>query len=361
MSKTSIEWTDHSVNPLRAKLNGQGKGHYCEKLSPGCKNCYSSGFQPRLGMPQFQDQRGDDGIEHWLDVSKLEEVLRRRKPTKWFWCDMTDMFGDWVSFEHIAACFGVMAATPHHTHQVLTKRPQRVAEWLRWVVEQCAEHRGCERDTLHHALIHVLPDDGPNYRGRRWQPTFFDQYDVHAASPGTPGARWPLPNVWLGVSAEDQQRANERVPALLELPAAVRFISAEPLLGPLDLRTLPANYAGAKGDMLDGLSGCEWFDQDSPYGKPQPDDPPRAGARIDWVIAGSESGQRSRPMEEAWVRSLRDQCADAGVSFFYKQKLEGRKKVGLPLLDGRQWAEFPVCQRDMGPGSDYASEQAANG
>ncbi|HMI93941.1 MAG TPA: DUF5131 family protein, partial [Polyangiales bacterium] len=130
MGSTSIEWTDHSINPFRARLaSGQGKGHYCEKISPGCKNCYSSRFQPRLAMPQFQEQRRRSDIEHWLDASKLNEVLRRKKPTKYFWCDMTDMFGDWVPNEWIAACFGVMAATPHHTHQVLTKRAARMHAW----------------------------------------------------------------------------------------------------------------------------------------------------------------------------------------------------------------------------------------
>ena len=131
MGSTSIEWTDETINPLRARLNADQKrsGHYCEKISPGCKRCYSSKLQPRFGMPQFQEQRRLD-VETFLDPSKLHQVLQRKKPTKWFWCDMTDMFGAWVPNEMIAACFGVMAATPWHTHQVLTKRADRMRAWF---------------------------------------------------------------------------------------------------------------------------------------------------------------------------------------------------------------------------------------
>lgn len=293
MSATSIEWCDHSINPLRAKL-GEGSGHYCEKVSPGCKNCYSSKFQPRFGMPQFQEQRGA-GVEHWLDRSKLVEVLKRRKPTKWFWCDMTDMFGDWVPLEHIALCFATMAATPWHTHQVLTKRPKRMRKVLNrlyandgsMLIEAAAELAGLI------SACHVNEDE--------W--------------------RFPLANVWCGTSVEDQARADDRIPELLETPAAVRFISAEPLLEEVTI------WAYLKGELRDKSLAILG-------GAPLPG--------LDWVIAGSESGNGARPMDEVWVRSLRNECTRAGVSFFYKQKLEGRKKVGLPMLDGRQWSDFPA-------------------
>src|SRR5262245_47674811 len=112
VGETSIEWTDRTVNPIRARRKGtaatrggydSGVGHYCEKVSPGCKHCYSSEMQPRFGLPMFQEQRGGD-VQTFLDASKLEEVLRRKKPARWFWCDMTDLFGDWVPDEWIAAC-----------------------------------------------------------------------------------------------------------------------------------------------------------------------------------------------------------------------------------------------------------------
>jgi protein gp37 len=292
VTKTSIEWTDHSVNPLRAR-HGANSGHYCEKVSPGCKHCYSSNFQPRFGMPTFQEQRRLD-VEHWLDRSKLVEVLKRRKPTKWFWCDMTDMFGDWVPIEHIALCFATMAATPWHVHQVLTKRSARMRE----VVQQLYANDG--------ELLLDAADELASL--------------ISACHVGEDEWRFPLANVWIGTSVEDQARADDRIPDLLETPAAVRFISAEPLLEEVTI------WAFLKSELRDKSLAILG-------GAPLPG--------IDWCIAGAESGNRARPMQEEWVRALRDQCSAAGVSFFYKQKLEGKKKVGLPLPDGRQWAEFP--------------------
>src|SRR5262245_53283923 len=131
MAETSIEWTDHSINPIRART-ADGVGHYCQKVSPGCANCYASRLQPRFGMPEFKgtgDPPGDR--ERFLDESKLAEVLRRKKPTRYFWCDMTDLFGAWVPDEWIDECFSVMGATPQHTHQVLTKRPERMLAYMR--------------------------------------------------------------------------------------------------------------------------------------------------------------------------------------------------------------------------------------
>src|SRR5665213_1066178 len=123
MQRTSIQWTEFTNNVFRARVAGStamkggyasGVGHHCVKVSPGCKNCYASDIQPRFGLPVFQDQRKDDAPEVWLDASKLQAVLRRKAPAKIFWHDMTDMFGERVSNEWIAACFGVMAATPQH-------------------------------------------------------------------------------------------------------------------------------------------------------------------------------------------------------------------------------------------------------
>lgn len=310
MSRTSIEWTEHSINPIRARLNGR-VGHYCEKLSPGCKHCYSSRFQPRFGLPQFQEQRRTD-VAPFLDTVKLAEVLRRRKPTTYFWCDMTDMFGEWVPDEWIASCFGVMAATPQHTHQVLTKRAKRMREWFEWI-------------------------------GSRHTGTLFGSAGAFGVDVGPlNGITWPLPNTWLGVSAEDQQRADERIPYLLETPAAVRFVSAEPLLGPIDFTRLgvsrmPGDPPGP-GELLsvDALEGTVSTLQMARTVHTAP------VACIDWLIAGAESGPGARPMQDDWVRSLRDQCANAGVAFFLKQKLNERgHKVSLPLLDGVRHDAMP--------------------
>jgi protein gp37 len=239
VAKTSIQWTDHSVNPIRARL-GNAVGHHCVKVSPGCTNCYSSQLQSRFRMPRFEMGKRKD-VEPFFDEKRLQEVLRRRIPTKWFWCDMSDLFGEWVPDEWIDRCFVTMAKTQQHIHQVLTKRPERMRDY-------------CEARRL----------------------------------------GLPLPNVWLGVSCEDQQRADERIPILLQTPAAVRFISAEPLLGPIDL--------------VRSVNRLDWLDAASlkPGG-------------LDWVIVGGESGPNARPCYVEWVRGIVEQCQAAGVPAFVKQ------------------------------------------
>lgn len=307
MGKTSIEWTDHSVNPIRARLDGH-VGHYCEKISPGCARCYASRTQARLRMPPFQEQQNND-VEHFLDATKLQEVVRRKTPTRYFWCDMNDMFGEWVPNVWIAACFGVMAATPQHTHQVLTKRAKRMREWFEWIASlKCDPWTEC-----HAAALATEPGlDGP----------------IHRKSGGAPGRPWPLPNVWLGVSAEDQQRADERIPHLLATPAAVRFVSAEPLLGPVVLERYlaplsqqscvecgAAERSGLTSDALNWTSRGDALCSECgamlcAYG----DD------GIDWVIVGGESGSAdAREMREAWALALRAECAEHNVAFFMKQ------------------------------------------
>lgn len=292
MNKTPIEWTDYTVNPIRARL-GKRVGHYCEKVSPGCKHCYSSRMQPRFGLPQFQEQRASGAVAPFLDAATFGPVLRHRKPARIFWCDMTDIFGEWVPNEWIAACFGVMAATPHLTHQVLTKRPERAREWLAWVERAYRENRLPWKSSL----LYWLAGRAVAALGQ----TF----------PAEPrhGTGWPLPNVHIGVSTEDQQRADERIPILLELPAAVRFVSAEPLIGGIDFR-IDAERAGHKDwCVIDALTG-----RHTDMGRPCPDVP-----HLDWIIVGGESGPGARPCALEWIRSIVDQCRVAGVPAFVKQ------------------------------------------
>jgi protein gp37 len=324
--KTSIEWSEHSINPIRLRSSNGKRGHYCEKLSTGCKNCYSSRFQPRFGLPQFQEQRGNtSGL--FLDASKLNEVLRRRKPTKYFWCDMTDMFGDWVPFEWIAACFGVMAATPQHVHQVLTKRPARALEFFRWIDE-------CQRRNAHAGTGDTLPE---HVRGFAIDVGKFRLPD--GSMPPGPGRKllgydtqpWPLRSVHLGVSCENQETADKRLPLLVQCPAAVRWVSAEPLLGPVDLR-----WCGTEPKCGEG---CADMLSPKAHGDPAP--------HLNWVVAGSESGHGARPMQIEWIESLRDQCRDAGVPFFTKQIANERdRKGGNPeFWPGGPWPrEFPAVQ-----------------
>lgn len=288
MSKTSIEWCDHSINPIRASLGGR-TGHYCVKTSPGCKNCYSSRMQSRFGMPAFPDQQRTPP-KLWLDETKLDEVLRRRKPTRYFWADMTDLFGSWVPGAWVVECFATMALTPQHTHLVLTKRPEHMFNVLAWMYEgneigEAILKRGRWKHQPPLRIINPKPVDG------------LDGIEGEGLT-----TNWPLPNVHLGVSVEDRARKT-RIDTLRETPAALRFLSLEPLL----------EHLGKLN--LDG---------------------------IDQAIVGAESGPGARPMDEGWVRSIRDQCQAAGVAFFYKQRAVRGKKISLPELDGRQWAEFPA-------------------
>ena len=188
---TNIQWTDETWNPIRAQhRETQAMGWHCERISKGCENCYAETLNQRqrfgigTGLPYTQPSR--DKVDIVLDAGVLEKPLRWRKPRQVFVCSMTDLFGEWVPDVMLHRVFSVMALTPHITYQVLTKRPERMRDYLSSGVGAIAD--------------------------------------------------WPLPNVWLGVSVEDQRAANKRIPILLDTPAAVRFLSCEPLLGPVDIR-----------------------------------------------------------------------------------------------------------------------------
>jgi protein gp37 len=257
MSKTTIQWTDHSTNPIR-----YGRGHFCQKISPGCAHCYASKMQSRFGTPHFGGAAGtvptiwtgagpppaDAGPMLWLDRTKLLDFIRRKKPTRYFVCDMTDLFGAWVPDAWIDLCFAAFAMAKQHTFQLLTKRIERAHTYL--------SHR-------------YLP-------GRINDVAIKSSFAIYPVTD-----EWPLPNVWLGTSVEDQLRANQRIPVLQECPARVCFLSCEPLLGPLDLESY-----------LPGL---------------------------DWVIVGGESGRLARPCYLDWIRSLVQQCRKENVPCFVKQ------------------------------------------
>jgi len=239
MADTSIEWTDKVWNPVRG----------CIKVSPGCKNCYAETFAER-----FRGVKGhpyEQGFDLRLVLEKLNEPLRWKKPRRVFVNSMSDLFQDGVPDEYIGRCFDVMAQARRHTFQVLTKRPGRMR-----------------------ALV----------------PTFAARHTA------IDGSGWPLPNVWLGVSVENQHFADERIPLLLQTPAAVRFISAEPLLGPIDLER--GGFALHRPTR-------------SPRGKYWPG--------LDWVIVGGESGPGARRFDLEWGRSLVEQCRECGVPCFIKQ------------------------------------------
>jgi len=200
-----------------------------------------------------------------LIESALYHPLRWRKPRRIFVNSMSDLFHQDVPDEWIDRVFAVMALAPQHTFQVLTKRPERMRAYM----------TTRQRDTVYpdRAVLAYLPAPDP-------------------LSLRTPS--WPLPNVWLGKSVEDQPTADARIPHLLATPAAVRFVSAEPLLGPVDLTAYM-------------------------FGAHQTEETDWCARRLNWLIVGGESGPGARPMHPDWARSLRDQCAAASVPFFMKQ------------------------------------------
>jgi protein gp37 len=221
----------------------------------------------------------------------LADPLKWRRPRRIFVNSMSDLFHERLSNEQIAAVFGVMAACPQHTFQVLTKRAGRMREWFAWLESQV--------DKEGSRAMHC----GSAQAVWCWVETneILREHDV----PSVVNTTWPLRNLWLGVSVENQDAADERIPDLLATPATVRFLSCEPLLGPVELSRTPRARDG--------------------------DPVPRQG--IDWVIAGCESGPGARPCDVAWLRSLRDQCSAAGVSYFLKQAVGETARCDNPPPD----------------------------
>jgi protein gp37 len=293
---TSIEWTDATWNPVTG----------CSVVSPGCTNCYAM----KLAGTRLRHTPSRQGLtidtkagpvwngEVRLNEQWLDQPLRWKRPRRIFVCAHGDLFAEKVRDEWIDRVFAVMALAPQHTFQVLTKRAKRMREYATLIDNEPV------RDTVRR-IVAAWPGNAP----------------IPAA------ITFPLPNVWLGVSAEDQARADERVPDLLATPAAIRFISAEPLLGPIDFHEYLLGFAaGHPASCICGHG--HGFDRCPNYGKVAPrchkcgcqqfhKAPGSDG--LHWVIVGGESGAAARPMHPAWARSIRDQCAGAGVAFFFKQ------------------------------------------
>jgi protein gp37 len=266
MAETAISWTDATWNPTTG----------CDKVSPGCAGCYALKLAKRLkamGNPRYQvdgDPRtSGPGFGLTVHHDKMDEPYSWVKPRMVFVNSMSDLFHEAIDHQDIARVFETMAANPQHTFQVLTKRPQRMKELL------------ADRDWVESEV--------------------WDALGIFTAPV------WPLPNVWLGVSVENQYWVEARVPLLQDTPAAVRFLSCEPLLAPLAL--------------------VEYFaDEEAP---------------IHWCIVGGESGrtnERRREMDLSWARSIRDQCKAAGVAFWGKQASGPTNEIPLPPdLQIREW------------------------
>jgi len=308
--KSSIQWTNATWNPIVG----------CKIHSPGCKLCYAMHEAAR----QIRCAAGLKRETHYADTVKIangrpvwtgkinaapdrvwELPLRWRKPRMIFVNSMSDLFAEGVPEDWIDRAFATMALSPQHTFQVLTKRSARMRAYL--------------SDVATVRRIYDLACDIANDEALKVVLIAHPGMAAHAP----PGPRvllgnWPLPNVWPGVSTERQQEADERIPDLLATPAAVRFISAEPLIAPIDLTRL--NLHSGAHTFFDATRGR--FDiRGTATQLPNP--MPGPMPLLDWVIAGGESSRLNvedpRPMHPDWARSLRDQCAAAGVPFFFKQ------------------------------------------
>lgn len=338
---THIEWTDATWNPITG----------CTLVSDGCRHCYAATLAAtrlkhhpsRAGLARL-NAAGEAKFtgevrfnEQWLD-----QPLRWRRPRRIFVCAHSDLFHESVPDEWIDRVFAVMALAPQHTFQVLTKRPERMRAYF----EGRRKNFGRASDLLH-SMSHPCNEDD-----HEWAVDQLDAFDSTGRV---------MHQVWLGTSIEDQATADARIPHLLATPAAVRFVSAEPLLGPVDLTRVVEcdrdELARAKpGDTisgweLDSLRGDAWDAVNGPltgeyretYGM----------ARLDWVIVGGESGPHARPMHADWARSLRDQCNAAGVAFFFKQWGEWGPDTGpLPGRDPSKNGSDPIME-GFGPAAFY--------
>ena len=273
MADTKIEWADATFNPITG----------CTPISEGCEHCYAKRMATRLagryGYP------ADDPFRVTVHWDRIEEPLHWVKSRRIFVCSMGDLFHNDVPLNVTKDIFDVMRQAGNlygHTFMVLTKRPKRMAEFI---------------DLLQR-------DKGPDFR------------------------RWPLPFVWLGVTAENQARADERIPILLQIPAAVRFVSIEPMLGPISTRIhtpitgpgSPQPAAPPSWNVIDTLTRYNGTQDHKGRGAGH------VGPKLGWVICGGETGPGARPMELSWARDLRDQCKASGVPFFFK-KVAGKRET----------------------------------
>lgn len=332
---TNIEWADETWNPIIARVRPDAadiarakgyaslvqiaersagkRGHHCEHAHGGCAHCYAETMNgrclPNMGTGLPYDRRSRDLLQFELHEPTLMQPLRWKRGRHVFPCSMTDMFGEWVPDEFIDRVFAVMALCPQHRFIVLTKRAQRMAEYTGNRKKSATHWESAAR-----AIGYTFKFSGLDGR----------EYST---------CPYPLPNVILGTSISDQATFDAAAPHMRALAAAGwhTVLSVEPMLGPVDL------------DGHLSFSRCLGCGEPSTCACNEPRREFVPG--IQWVIVGSESGHGARPMSEDWVRSLRDQCVAAGVPFFYKQKTVAGKKIGLPELDGKVWAELPEVLR----------------
>lgn len=382
--KTGIEWTDSTWSPLRFRVKMdapsiardkgytslvqiaekmQGRvGPHCEHVSPGCANCYAETNNHRClpangtGLPY--DRRSRDLVEVFLDQKALLQPFKWKsivehapgckrsfdesneycgctRPRRIFVENQSDLFGEWVPDELLDQVFAIMALSPQHTYQVLTKRPERMLAYL-----ETRTDKNCYRSTGADS-----PYEKQYAMALRVQERILELFKIappaalDRASEINELAPWfPLPNVWLGASAENQETANARIPVLLKTPAAVRFVSCEPLLGAIDLTAIRYQDEDVE---------CEWnaltayhqvLHSNSMDAVATADD---GVTKLDWVIAGGESGPNARPTHPYWAGGLLNQCLETKTPFFFKQW--GVAIPGEPLKGGEEAREGTCC------------------
>jgi protein gp37 len=289
----------------------------CTKTSPGCANCYAERLHTMRHKAHAQGKAVPDCYTKpfgtvQLHADRLHQPMHWRRPRGVFVCSMGDLFHEDVPTAFLDRVFAVMALCPQHTFMLLTKRGERMQHYL------SSEPESAINDA---AAAFAMYDDMPD-------------------------VEWPLPNVGLGVTVEDQPRAEQRIPVLLDTPAAFRFVSVEPMLGAVDLRSSldtcwwRCRTCGTEALAIMDSPTCDCIPPDyAEDGEPVADWVNLPA--LDWVICGGETGPGARPMYPDWARSLRDQCADAGVPFFLKQMGGPGRDHGGRLLDGREHSEFP--------------------
>jgi protein gp37 len=362
MSDTAIAWCDKVWNPTVG----------CTRVSEGCRACYAFTLHDRrhaayLAGNNLPAQYAKPFKELQLIEDRLEDPLHWRKPARVFVNSVSDLFHEDVPDESIDRVFAVMSLAQRHTFQVLTKRAQRMLDY-------------CSAVTFERLWVWMNRSaDGGEHRPGAYNLTSINQRTAKSRYVnGEAGAlsrtpKPPLPNVWLGVSVEDQQRADERIPPLLKTPARVRFLSVEPLLGPVRLdRIAVPTPAKTTTESCVAPAMEEWARKN---GLPTQREAPPAvvpvqghvravyplrgqveadsgvvfggGPRVNWIIVGGESGPGHRPMDVGWAESLHRQCKAAGVPVFVKQD-SGPRPGQRGRLSAELWAakEFPNLQRD---------------
>jgi protein gp37 len=342
MARSKIEWTDASWNPIRARNRATGRvGWHCHHKSLGCAFCYAEGFNIRLGtgLPYKPSHHVSGDVEIFLDEKTLLVPLKWKRPRMIFVCSMTDLFADFVTDEMIDRVFAVMALARQHQFQILTKRSARMRAYF----ERCAQPDSADfiAEDIRVAMTTLTQTPSRRERCPALKAILLGRFCQQLT--------WPLPNVWLGVSCEDQQRADERIPDLLQTPAAVRFVSLEPLLGVIDLtRIADPEEPGYTFDAFQKGHYCKMVSDD---GRHHHGIGSYREHSLDWVITGGESGPKARPMHPDWERKIRDDCQAAGVPYFKKQWGEWAPRsdcawyadyhTSLPMAiwDGERWRD----------------------